>query len=108
MKGDQRIEYYAAKVMESLDGIRPAVACNITHRENEAIAFLHAFGLSAQRSVCAIAALSTGQGCGFVSGPSPRFRTTSFQLGMMIIVIVWERDLCEPEVRYETRRIACS
>lgn len=30
-EGRSEIEYYAAKVMESLDGTQPAVACNITH-----------------------------------------------------------------------------
>jgi hypothetical protein len=38
MKGDSRIEYYADRVMESLDGSKPAVMSNITHRENDAVA----------------------------------------------------------------------
>ena len=37
IKGKERVEYYAQRVMESLDGNRPAVMCNITHRENDAI-----------------------------------------------------------------------
>jgi conjugative relaxase-like TrwC/TraI family protein len=37
-KGQARIEAYADRVMQSLDGRRPAVMCNVTHRENDVIA----------------------------------------------------------------------
>jgi ATP-dependent exoDNAse (exonuclease V) alpha subunit len=36
-KGQNRIEAYADSIMRSLDGSEPAVVCNATHRENDAI-----------------------------------------------------------------------
>src|ERR1700693_2950941 len=37
IKGQDRIGYYADRVMESLNGTKPSVMCNVTHRENDAI-----------------------------------------------------------------------
>jgi AAA domain len=37
IKGQDRIGYYADRVMESLNGTKPSVMCNLTHRENDAI-----------------------------------------------------------------------
>lgn len=37
IKGQDRIRYYADRVMESLNGTKPSVMCNVTHRENDAI-----------------------------------------------------------------------